>query len=314
MVPILRYYNQTAPINMTISSWSGLSFILSLVSNIYILYATICYKAIKIDTLSQWVIKNLAVADICTAILNILPVTVNSIAGNKWALGGTYLCATIAALQPSPVAANSLFINILQINKIYRCVFPLRAFVVKKKRKLQATFLPLLISFYNTVHMGLTYLVNGFINVGYFQNACTCSYSKDTGDSIILKTSQFIFAFSNTGAPCVCLLVTMVILIVVAFRMSSHANKPTIVCFILMTFTFLLSVLPWYLYHMGYLSHNIVPLLGCFLWELHQCSFIYYLTNATFNSFTRALLTCGHRPTAKHSTVIVLTPDSQHAL
>ena len=53
--------------------WKTISFILGLSGNVFVLYATIVHKAIKLDKMSVWIVKNLAVADICNCVLLLLP-------------------------------------------------------------------------------------------------------------------------------------------------------------------------------------------------------------------------------------------------
>ena len=54
-------------------AWGQICFILGTVGNIFVLYGTICHNAIKMDGTSIWIIKNLAVADICNCVLVLLP-------------------------------------------------------------------------------------------------------------------------------------------------------------------------------------------------------------------------------------------------
>ena len=55
-------------------AWVQISFILGVSGNVFVLYATIAHKAIKLDKMSIWIIKNLAVADIGNCVLVLLPI------------------------------------------------------------------------------------------------------------------------------------------------------------------------------------------------------------------------------------------------
>ena len=54
--------------------WGQLSFILETFGNGFVLYATVARNAIKLDKMSVWIIKNLAVADICNCWMVMLPI------------------------------------------------------------------------------------------------------------------------------------------------------------------------------------------------------------------------------------------------
>ena len=55
-------------------AWGQVSFVLSILGNVFVLYATIAQKAIKLDNMSIWIIKILAVADICNCLLVLAPI------------------------------------------------------------------------------------------------------------------------------------------------------------------------------------------------------------------------------------------------
>ena len=55
-------------------AWEQICFILGVSGNVFVLYATIAHKAIKLDKMSIWIIKNLAVADIGNCVLVLLPI------------------------------------------------------------------------------------------------------------------------------------------------------------------------------------------------------------------------------------------------
>ena len=73
--------------NFALLIWGQISLILGVCGNSFVLYATIFHNAIKLDKISTWIIKNLAIVDLCSCIFVIVPAIANQYSEGKWMFG-----------------------------------------------------------------------------------------------------------------------------------------------------------------------------------------------------------------------------------
>ena len=65
---------------------SGIAIVLTLSTNICLLVGIRKYNALKLDSISAWIVKNLCIFDLCSIPIQTLTM-VNNALGNRWALG-----------------------------------------------------------------------------------------------------------------------------------------------------------------------------------------------------------------------------------
>ena len=118
--------------------WCHMSLILGIFGNSYVLFATICHKAIKLDKMSVWIIQNMAVVDILSCLLFQAPVLTTLYSGGEWVLGDV-MCDVYYVYKYSFPVANILLLNLLSLNKLLRCVFPLRNMVTSRRQMVAVT-------------------------------------------------------------------------------------------------------------------------------------------------------------------------------
>ena len=117
-------------------AWGQICFILGVLGNVFTIYATTAHNAIKLDKMSIWIIQNLAVTDICNCFLVVLPILINQfgkIAGSI--ILGEKFHEITAYYRYSFFVANLFLVNILPMNKLIRCLFPLRNLFTTKRQK-----------------------------------------------------------------------------------------------------------------------------------------------------------------------------------
>ena len=131
--------------NIGLLIWGQFTILLGALGNIFVLYATIVHKAIKLDEMSIWIVNNLAVADLGNCIFLVVPNMVNIYTGGKWVFGSG-LCYTHAVSRLSFLMANVVLVNLLSFNKLRRCIDPLRNLNPSKRQKVLVTIITLLIS------------------------------------------------------------------------------------------------------------------------------------------------------------------------
>ena len=127
--------------------WGTISFILGLSGNVFVLYATIVHNAIKLDKMSVWIIKNLAVADICNCVLFLLPTLLTQYGKLTGTIvfGETFY-AVMACYVYSFFVSSVFLVNFLSINKFMRCMFPLRNLNCSRLQKFCVTLFTVIVS------------------------------------------------------------------------------------------------------------------------------------------------------------------------
>ena len=283
-------------VNVALLIWGQLSFILGICGNVFVLYATIFHNAIKLDKMSIWIIKNLAVVDLCNCFFVLVPAISNQYSEGKWFFGsGT--CYVYAVNVYTFLVANAFLINVLSINKLMRCKYPLRNVNSSKRQRILVSLCTVIFSFslmiWNIV--ALSRDLFSLIENDEMTSLKTCTTRKSKGTSIIFC---FILATVYDGIPCLTLVTTTTILMIYAIKKSKRPiNKKNVLTVILVTATFLLSFLPY----MIFIAANIFPekiegkLLDRFYewtWSFTFLSswtnpIIYLTMNKSFRDFTR---------------------------
>ena len=107
-------------------TWSLLTAIISLIGNTVILIGTTKHNAIKLDKVSLVLIKNLAVADICSAVLIVLPSTWSLITRRALFNDNTTFCVVSSYVQLLFPIISSIIVSALTVNKLLVLLKPLK--------------------------------------------------------------------------------------------------------------------------------------------------------------------------------------------
>ena len=230
-------------------AWGQISFLLGVLGNIFTLYATTAHNAIKLDKMSIWIIKNLAVADICNCFLVVLPILLYQYYGNitQLRMFGFTFCKIFACYRYLFFMANIFLVNILSLNKLLRCLFPLRNLATTKRQKVTVTMATVIVSILPVIWM--TYGVkDGFALVSFDPEYFGASYLgfADFDDMTDIQfAGQWIFLIIFNCLPCLTLIILNTTLVVVALvKAKSTVNRTNIFMVVLVTVGFLLSSLP----------------------------------------------------------------------
>ena len=272
--------------------WIQISFIFCLVGNILVLYGTIRHKAVKLDKLSVWIVQNLAVVDICSGVLTLLPILITLYAGEKWVLGDK-MCYAGTVYKYSFLVANLVLINGLTINKLQRCWFPFRSLGSKRRDKIIVTMTTIIIGLVPTVTFIYFVNVKKVKYVYFSDDQCFCSSNfKDNVESRY-KTAEAVIGFALNVIPCLLLIVTNCLLILLAvLKTSRPINRQNLAVVIFVTIAFLIALLPYFVCYLIYPVWDGVETPG-----LREATFIsaismfanpivYFATNETFRNFT----------------------------
>ena len=280
--------------------WGTISFIFGMLGNMFVLYATIVHNAIKLDKMSVWIINNLAVADICNCLLVLLPIILTQYGK----LLGTLLFEErfhiiMSCYMYSFYAANIFLVNFLSINKLIRCMFPLRNLDCSRRQRLTVTIVTILASSFTMVRQ-IYAITNGS---GIFsKNAMSTGYLGVEYATIIIdpckrvqrkKVFSDLIMIISIALPCLSLIILNSALIIFAVKKSNTSlNKRNLVIVIIMVSTFLLSFLPYFLvYFSDFSSLEIKEIvLAIPAMSAWNNPFIYFAVNRTFNTFVRKRL------------------------
>ena len=283
-------------VNVVLLIWGHFSFILGVGGNVFVLYATIFHNAIKLDKMSIWIIKNLAVVDLCNCAFVIIPAISNQYSEGKWFFGSG-MCYAYAVNVYTFLVANAFLINVLSINKLMRCKYPLRNFNSSRRQRILVSLCTVIFSFSLMISniVALSQDLFSLIENDEMTSLKTCTTGKSQGASIIFC---FILVIIYDGIPCLTLVTTTTILMIYAIKKSNRPiNKKNVFTVILVTASYLLSFLPY----MIFIAANIFPekINGNLLDRMHGWTWsftfisswsnpiIYFTMNKSFRDFTK---------------------------
>ena len=274
--------------------WCHCSFVMGVLGNSYVIYATVISKAIRLDKLSIWIIQNLAVIDLMNTVLILVPIITSLYAGDQWILGDTF-CKVFYVYKYAGFTANVVMINILSLNKMMRCLFPLRNLDCSRTRKWVVTTITTLTSTIIPVYSCYRVILDDKFLVVFSASQCMCSSIQIAEAGGWHKVVYYFLAGSLNGLPCLVLCVTNSFLVIYALKKSNRTvNKSNIVIVVLVTASFLLFGLPYFAYSAkhGQTANNNDSTLRIVTFTTFICLWsnpvIYLVTNRGFRTFTAA--------------------------
>jgi hypothetical protein len=277
-------------------AWGQISLILGILGNVFVLYATIPHNAIKLDRMSVWITQNLAVADICNCVFVLLP-TLLAQYGKLYQtlIWEETFIKIMACYKYIFFSANLILVNILSLNKLLRCMFPLRNLNSTRRQKIIVTLATILISLAPTIWLVIG-LTCGFMEtysawkVIHYLGARDISYV-DHGKKMdhVQKMLNLTIIVIFSPLPCLTLVILNTAIVVFALKKSNSAiNKKNLLVVVLVTVGFLLSMLP----HFADIALNFpIQEYNEMAWSVAFFSswinpFIYFAANPTFKEFT----------------------------
>jgi hypothetical protein len=295
-----------------------LCLLLGISGNIFVLYATIAHKAIKLDTMSTWIIKNLAVVDLCNCVIVLIPAIVTHYAEGKWVLGRE-LCYFHASQRFTYAVANLVLINFLSANKLRRCIYPLRNLHPSRIQKNLMTILTAVISLMQTI-LTLTGVKEQFVKIQYLhirENDFLKTEDAPCIPIIVMGTNRIFYIIAVfesilfNAIPCLAMVIITAVLLVYAARKTNRPiNTKNILIVIIVTVIFLISFLPFFVFlvqDLTYRFENQTKQSHAFsehLHTMHEWTWslmflsswanpaIYVIMNESFRGFTMGRLFC----------------------
>ena len=275
--------------------WCHVSFILGLLGNSFVLLSTTYHRAIKLDKLSVWIIQNLAVSDIANTLLILIPVITSFYANTTWVLGDVF-CQAMFLYKYIFTVANVILINALSLNKMMRCLFPLRILNSSRKQRVAVSVFTVVGSLILPIWSYYGVYVGNFLIVEFSSAQCMCwSVFAEDAENWQHNVGYLLAGMLN-GMPCLVLCVVNSFLVGYALKKSNTSvNKMNIVIVVMVTVSFLLPMLPYYVYYMvaggTWDNHPEIVRFVTFIMfiSLWANPPIYILTNRSFRIFTTRL-------------------------
>ena len=237
-------------------AWGLLSFTLGVTGNFFILYATTVHKAIKLDKMSIWIIKNLAVADICNGFLIIFPILLNQFGKiDGLIIYGETFNKIMGCYRYLFFVANLFLVNILSLNKLFRCIFPLRNLVATRRQKNMVTITTVIISVVPTCYIAYgesedfesisrMWAVENYLGAAHIGKIRPVHERISSLNLIINRMVLIMF----NAVPCLTLVVFNSSLVIFALlKTTNKVKKMNILIVILVTIAFFISVLPHFI-------------------------------------------------------------------
>ena len=276
--------------------WQQTCFILGVIGNIYLLHSMNVNKAVKLDKMSLWIINNLAVVDIANCFFILLPILIIQYGRiNRHFFGKSFFNYWTPWCY-SFFIANSILAMALSLNKLIRCVFPLRNLNTSLRHKFAVTAI--------TAFAGLTTALTDVYAIYSGEYSSEDNFSgKYFGSSLYSKPNEnltdinfrifklvvipIIFCF----IPCCLLIVTNIALVFYAIsKTKTNINKGNIIIVVLVTTVFLVSYLPEIIFAVAHgkieisiYSEIFLSLIWLSCWTN---PFIYLTVNPHFRRFT----------------------------
>ena len=230
--------------------WNHTSFLVGVSGNIFLLYATVFHKALKLDGMSVWIVQNLALADLLNCVFVLGVVLVSYDVGRQWVFGKG-VCTLVAIFYNAPRVAEIFLLCALSVNKLLRCVFPFRFMVVTRRAKITiatvAVFLSLIPAFYKLHEV----YVARFLLPEFNHRCGVCDLRPkrdvDLAEAVPKAVTISVLYGLFTIVPSVVIVFTNTYLVVFASRRTTSArgiNRRNLLVLAIISAAFISSLIP----------------------------------------------------------------------
>ena len=241
-------------LNMLSGIYLILVIILDLAGNSFVLYATISHNAIKLDRMCIWIIQNLAVVDIANGIFVIIPAAVTFLNNGHWTLG-TFFCRLHFIYKYSFLVGNVFLINFLSLNKIIRCVFPLRALNSSPRQRKFVTVLsiiPMLVGPARKI-FAVYIIETAKVRFSPAHGMCLAYEIVEGVEQHFQANAMRITCVVLIILPCLALIIMNFSLVIIAVRATKRKLKiGNILTVVVVTLVFIISFSPFVLQYFRY--------------------------------------------------------------
>ena len=240
-----EFYRSGSPFIICQMIWLSASFLLGISGNSFVLYGTICHKALKMDKLSVWIIQNVSVADICNCVFVLFPTLITQFSG-RWVFGESF-CYLSYTYRYSFFISNIFLLTTLSLNKLIRCVFPLRNMSPSRKQRYMVTMVTIFVSAIPTCWLLFLWckdVLEVYMNSWYVGAFGICLPRMKTYTQFMKVMDMALFSILD-GLMCISMTLTTIILLIYACKMTNRpVVKKNVTIVITMCATFIITFLP----------------------------------------------------------------------
>ena len=217
--------------------WDLSIIILGLFGNLIIIAASVKFKAIRLDKVSEMLIRHIAVADVLHIILVVIPAG-TSVICDKWVFGDTF-CNIQTYLMPIFFSTSIFLLCGLNINKLVCLVYPLRSRHRSSRTgcKIGAAFWLQVIISMTIVHLSAFTFKKWDYHYSPTVFHCTGTYL-DAGSFYEILTAVSLLV------PCFVILVTTTCLLCFVHQVNG-LQKQSVQTLVLVSTIFCLSYIPF---------------------------------------------------------------------
>ena len=286
-------------INHLSGAYTTLVILLDLTGNGFVIFATVARNAIKLDKMSVWIIQNLAVVDIANAIFVLIPAATTYFTDGMWMLG-PFICKLIFGYKYTFILGNILLINFLSLNKLVRCLFPLRNLVSSRRQRLSVTFTVLVLVLIGPTRKFYATFISkkAMVQFSVVHSTCIAFEAAEGVEKAFQPLIERAMLFTFIVFPLIVLISVNAGLVCFAVRSTKRkVNRKNVLIVILVTLTFVATFTPFTVQYQkwGHSFHDapVSLRIGLFVGFISSFSnpFIYIATNETFRNFTKSSLT-----------------------
>ena len=295
--------------------WCYISLLLGISGNFYVLFSTIRHKAIKLDKMSVWLIQNISVTDILHLLFLLFPILISLHAGKVWILGQV-ACEVVSQYRYCAVLSNMILINLLSLNKVLRCYFPLRNLYSTRKQRIAVTVATVVLCATQPLWRW-AWGRSGDLAVSFSGYLCYCwDHETDTTSYLFNRLDLYCAILLQIG-PCSALVIMNTALVYIALKRSNTSvNWANVSIVVFVTAVFIASILPHFVYFIKNRQNwtDSVELrwtVATTLVSTFSNPVIYFLTNPSFRSFTIGWIT-RNTPKFKSHNVRVVQVQSKN--
>ena len=270
--------------------WCYLALLLGVLGNLYVLHSTIKHNAIKMDKMSVWLIQNISVTDILHLLFLLVPILVSLHAGKVWILGSE-ACQVVSQYRYCAVLSNMILINILSLNKVLRCRYPLRNLHSTRRQRVAVTMVTVVLCATQPLWRW-AWARSGDLAVSFSEYLCYCWDHETETTSYLFNRLDLYCAILLQIGPCSALVIMNTVLIYIAFKHShTNVNWANVSIVVFVTGVFLASILPHFVYFLKNRQNwtDSVELrwtVATTLVSTFSNPIIYFLTNPHFRTYT----------------------------
>ena len=281
ITPVSNTYHLPHSWRYFLITWSVFVALLSLSGNSLVLVSSVRFNAIKVDKISVVLIRNIAVADLGSTVLVIIP-TIGSLVADRW-IFGTGMCYLTSYMVWVFSISNNLLIAGLNCSKLFCLIFPLRA-----RLRTHSAGCKIAIALW-------TITISNLIFNAALQRPCAFESFIDRCN---IQTSTPFWARVDLATSIIFAVIPLMIILISTFsllffvRSRGRLQSNNIVLILSVSIVYLVSLGPFIVYQTQTQREEGFYAFSVYVYYVSTISnpFLYYWSSASFQEFVREMV------------------------